>query len=77
MKTLYGKFMVAFLGLVILIFAFMFIGMEFFIETYYYKQKVETMQKTVVQIKNSMAVSDTTLEFIEDLSTLAIILKAK
>lgn len=70
MKTLYGKFMVAFLGLVILIFAFMFIGMEFFIETYYYKQKVETMQKTVVQIKNSMAVSDTTLEFIEDLEYL-------
>lgn len=70
MKTLYGKFMAAFLGLVILIFALMFIGMEFFIEDYYYKQKVHTMQSTVKQIENIMLMSESPLEFVEDIEYL-------
>lgn len=70
MKTLYGKFMAAFLGLVILIFALMFIGMEFFIETYYYQKKVDTMKATVKQIENIMVMSTSPIELLEDIDYL-------
>lgn len=70
MKTIHGKFMLAFIGLVALIFALLFIGMEFFIEGYYYKEKVDTMKNTVSQIDNIVQVSKTTVELIEDLEYL-------
>lgn len=62
--------MLAFLGLVALIFILMFIGMEFFIENYYYREKVQTMQNTIRQIENSKKTSSTKLEYIENLEYL-------
>ncbi len=70
MKTIRGKFLLAFLGLVVFIFLAFWIGIEFFIETYYYQQKVSTMQNMIQQINTVIEVSESPIEKLSDLEYL-------
>ncbi|PKM56447.1 MAG: hypothetical protein CVU98_11155 [Firmicutes bacterium HGW-Firmicutes-3] len=66
MKTIRGKLFIAFLGLVLIIFFILWLSMEFFIEPYYYRQKVTTMQKTIQQIETIIQVSPSPIDRIQD-----------
>ena len=70
MKTIRGKFLLAFLGLVMFIFVMFWIGTEFFIESYYYRQKVNTMERMVTQINTMVQLSESPIEKLEDLEYL-------
>lgn len=69
-RTIRGKFMVAFVGLVLFIFIMFWLSMQFFIESYYYKQKVNSMQNMVSQINTVLSVGKNPLEKLEDLQYL-------
>lgn len=70
MKTIRGKLMVGFVGLVVLIFLLLWLGTEFFIESYYYRQKVSTMQRMIGQINTAVQLSESPVEKLKDLEYL-------
>lgn len=70
MRTIRGKFLLAFLGLVLFIFILFWIGTEFFIESYYYRQKVSTMEKMISQINTVVALSESPVDKLRDLEYL-------
>ena len=70
MRTIRSKFLLAFLGLVTFILVIFGIGSEFFIESYYYRQKVETMEQMIHQINTVVAVSETPYDKLRDLEYL-------
>jgi len=70
MKSIRGKLLTSFLGLVLLIFVLLWLGTEFFVESYYYRQKVGTMQRMVGQINTAVQLSASPVEKIKDLEYL-------
>lgn len=70
MKTIRGKLLVSFVGLVITIFLLMWLGTEFFVESYYYRQKVNTMQRMIGQINTAVQLSESPVEKLKDLEYL-------
>lgn len=70
MKTIRGKFLLAFLGLVLFIFVMFWIGTEFFIEPYYYRQKIDTMEGMVTQINTVVQLSESPIDKLNDLEYL-------
>lgn len=70
MRTLRAKIMLAFMGLALIIFAMIWLGMQFFIENYYYGQKIHGMENMVSQINTVIAVGESSLQKLEDLQYL-------
>lgn len=62
--------MLAFTGLVAVIFILFWLGTEFFIESYYYGQKVTTMKKMVGQINTVVQLSEGPIAKLRDLEYL-------
>jgi len=62
--------MLAFTGLVALIFILFWLGTEFFIESYYYRQKVQAMEKMINQINTVVQLSESPIDKLKDLEYL-------
>lgn len=77
MRTLRAKILMAFIGLVGLIFLLFFIGMELFVAPYYYKQKVHMMEDTVKQVRTIIMLGESPVDIIEDLTYLEDIFEGK
>lgn len=70
MKTIRRKLLVAFIGLVAFIFLLLWLGTEYYVEAYYYRSKVNTMEKMIDQINTVVQVNQTPLEKLSDLEYL-------
>jgi len=70
MKTLSQRILLAFIGLVGIIFILFFIGMKFLVEPYYYNQKIHVMKEIVEQMGTIIQVGESPVDIIENLTHL-------
>lgn len=70
MRTIRGKFLAAFIGLVLFIFLLFWLGTQFFVESYYYRQKVGAMERMIGQINTVVQISKSPIEKLNDLEYL-------
>lgn len=57
-KSINAKILEYFLAVVVLVLAIMWVGINFYIKSYYYGQKIEMMQETVHDVAQSLAAGD-------------------
>ncbi len=70
MKTIRRKLLTAFMGLVAIMFLLLWLGTQFFVEGYYYREKINAMQRMIGQIETVVKLSETTLEKLNSLEYL-------
>lgn len=56
------RVLLSFLGVILLVFAIIFLGINVYIDTYYYGNKLENMDDMIIEIEEAYQVSDTAIE---------------
>lgn len=70
MKSIKTKFFAYFIGVVTLVVLIIWVGINFYIEDFYYGQKVEAMKKTIKTVENTFKISSNEYEALVNLEYL-------